>query len=421
MKKPKPTVRARLTDRRILAMAPPARARKLYDVQVPSLGLKTLPSGRRVFFWFRSVLDLETRRPRSTWITIGPHPAIKLDAARERARQLDSQLADWRARGFPAPSPFKNAPAVLPGAVPTFEQAVEAYIRERVPNLLDPKRAENHVRSVVRHHLAGWGALPLDKITVDMVLSAKLACGEKHGAANNSVELARRIFSWAAGRRDGKLNFWKCENPAADVSLHKKQQRARFLQPSELVKFSEELKKEPNRDLRDVLTLLLSTGARKANLLSMRWSDISFETETWRVPMSKSGEGYTASLTPAALTTLERRRREIPASTPWVFPANTASGHIRDVKKRWTKFRRRCGFPDVWMHDLRRTRGSYLAIGGVSLQQIGAVLGHKSLGSTQIYARLHREAVTKALEVGDQTMQKMMRAARTRRLPAPKA
>jgi hypothetical protein len=102
-KKPAPTERVRLTDRRILALPVPARARKLYDAQVPTLGLKLTPAGRRVFFWFRNLMDLDLGRPRSTWLTIGSHPTIKLDAARAHARMLDNQLADWKLRGYPAP------------------------------------------------------------------------------------------------------------------------------------------------------------------------------------------------------------------------------------------------------------------------------------------------------------------------------
>jgi integrase len=130
--------------------------------------------------------------------------------------------------------------------------------------------------------------------------------------------------------------------------------------------------------------------------------------------MSKSGESYEINLMPAALKVLERRRREIAETETFVFPARSESGHVCDVKKRWFEFRKSCGLPDVRLHDLRRTRGSYLAISGVSLQQIGAVLGHKSLGSTEIYSRLHNEAITKALETGDRTMTRMMRQAEKR-------
>jgi len=242
----------------------------------------------------------------------------------------------------------------------------------------------------------------------------KQACGKKKYAARAHVKFVATLFNWSAGSLDGKINFWKVTNPAADVSVPKKEKRKRFLQPDELVRFNAELEKEKHHVLRDVLVLLLATGARKGNVYAMRWQDVSFELKKWHVPMSKSGEGYEVNLSPAALKVLERRRREIAETETFVFPARSKSGHVEDVKKRWIEFRKSCGLPDVRLHDLRRTRGSYLAISGVSLQQIGAALGHKSLGSTEVYAQLHDEATAKALETGDRTMAKMMRQAEKR-------
>jgi integrase len=267
---------------------------------------------------------------------------------------------------------------------------------------------------MVKRYLHSWLDLPLNEITVEHVLAVKHACGKHRYAQRAMVKLVSRLFSWSVGKRDGKLNFWKVENPAAEDEVTENENRKRYLQPRELLKFNEELKKEEHTVLRDALVLLLATGARKSNVFAMRWRDVAFELQTWQVPMSKSGEGYTVNLTPAALTVLERRRLEIAGDEPFVFPARSKSGHLTDIKKTWNEFRKRCGFPEVRLHDIRRTRGSYLAIGGVSLQQIGAVLGHKTLGSTQIYAQLHNEAVAKAHQVGDETMQRMMEQARKR-------
>jgi integrase len=111
---------------------------------------------------------------------------------------------------------------------------------------------------------------------------------------------------------------------------------------------------------------------------------------------------------------LERRRREAKEGAVFVFPASSRTGHISDIKKKWFEFRKRAGIPDVRLHDLRRTKGSYAALSGESLQKIAAVLGHKSLGSTQIYARLNEESARKTSLASDQAMQQMMKEARKR-------
>jgi len=196
------------------------------------------------------------------------------------------------------------------------------------------------------------------------------------------------------------------------------------LQPDELVRFEAELAKETHGDLKDFLVISLATGARRSAVLGMRWEDVSFERGNWHVPYtsSKNGESYEVDLSAAALATLERRRSEAVEGATFVFPSNSASGHVEDLKKRWNEFRKRAGIPDVRIHDLRRTHGSYLAISGTSLQIIGGALGHRSTASTAIYSRLIQETVKEARVAGEKKMLELMRKAKRRaRLTGPQA
>jgi integrase len=49
-----------------------------------------------------------------------------------------------------------------------------------------------------------------------------------------------------------------------------------------------------------------------------------------------------------------------------------------EKEQQWTEFRKRARIPDITVHDLRRSHGSYLAVSGASLQIIGRALGHRS-------------------------------------------
>ena len=73
-----------------------------------------------------------------------------------------------------------------------------------------------------------------------------------------------------------------------------------------------------------------------------------------------------------------------------------------EPKTAWKRIIARAGIKDLRIHDLRRTLGSWQAAAGSSLPIIGKSLGHKSLGATQIYARLNldpvRASVNKATE-----------------------
>lgn len=213
---------------------------------------------------------------------------------------------------------------------------------------------------------------------------------------------------------DKKINFWKVENPAKDVKRYDEEPRERFLQPEELARFNDCLQEEMHRDLRDFLTLAITTAARRGDILSMKWSDLSWELKNWRVTHPKNGESYTVSLLPLPLSVLKRRRAEANHSGEFVFPGPGRTGHLTDIKKPWQRFREAARIPDVHIHDLRRTVGSYLAINGTNLPTIAEVLGHKSLQSTQVYAKLNEQAAREPRGAGQRKMVQLMNGARKR-------
>jgi integrase len=82
----------------------------------------------------------------------------------------------------------------------------------------------------------------------------------------------------------------------------------------------------------------------------------------------------------------------------FVFPGSGATRHVAEPKTAWYRIRERASVSDVRIHDLRRTLGSWLAVQGFSLPLIGRALNHRSVSTTQIYARLDLDPVRTALE-----------------------
>jgi len=93
-------------------------------------------------------------------------------------------------------------------------------------------------------------------------------------------------------------------NSASGIKRFSEQSRERFLQSDELPRLFEALEEEPSISVRDYIYLSLFTGARKSNVLGMRWADINFNNNTWRIPMTKSGSPVTIPLSQTALETL---------------------------------------------------------------------------------------------------------------------
>jgi integrase len=349
-----------------------------YDQQVRGLGVLIQPSGHRSFFWFRKVRGIPT------WRTIGAFPDFSIEQARAEANKLSGDVATWKQNGFDDDSPFERH------SIPTFEALVKDYVEKHIKSHASrPERAAKNVEWMVDKYLASWRNRKITAIRKREVLDLHAQIGTDHGkhTANRIVQLLKAVFYWGAesGARGIK------ENPAMGVKLFHEGKRRRFLQPDELPRFFSALKKETNTDLRDFVQLAMWTGARRNDVLSMRWQDVALADNRWLVPDPKNRTPYVIALTPEAIAVLRHRHRSRhrkDQENQWVFPSRGKSGHIVEVKSAWKKLLVRTKVTNLRIHDLRRTLGSWQAIQGSSLTIVGASLGHKSLSATEVYGQL---------------------------------
>ncbi|MCJ8315021.1 MAG: tyrosine-type recombinase/integrase, partial [Pseudomonadales bacterium] len=97
------------------------------------------------------------------------------------------------------------------------------------------------------------------------------------------------------------------------------------------------------------------------------------------------------------------RRKEDPrmiseSKQDYVFPAESASGHIQEPKRAWAKLIERAKITDFRMHDLRHTFAVWQISEGASLYTVGKSLGHKSMQSTEVYADIEMSAIKKSID-----------------------
>ena len=142
----------------------------------------------------------------------------------------------------------------------------------------------------------------------------------------------------------------------------------------------------------------------------MAWQDVDLTARYWRIPETKSGSVVVVPLVPAAVEVLQARHKAN-GSSPWVFPAKSASGHLSEPWAAWRRLLKRAGLSDLRIHDLRRSLGSWQAIGGSSLPIIGKSLGHSQPSTTAIYARLSMDPVRSSVESATAAMLTHGRAA----------
>ncbi len=136
------------------------------------------------------------------------------------------------------------------------------------------------------------------------------------------------------------------------------------------------------------IRLLLLTGCRKSEILSLRWEFVDFDRGCLSLPDSKTG----ARTIPLAAPALEIFAG-LPRTSEWVLPTAKGDGHYVGLGKAWERVRSRAGLDGVRTHDLRHSFASFAVADGATLYLVGKVLGHRQARTTEVYAHLHDDPV----------------------------
>lgn len=398
---------------------PDAGQRVTYrDTKQPGLQLRVSAGGAKTFSVYRRVRNGPPER-----VTIGRWPDITVEDARRLAVGFVAKLAS-------AESPAAARRAVR-GEM-TFGELYDAYLKDRVtagkkrPDLIRglwelylgplpdvPRKAHATERKKPAEGV-DWSGKRVSEITVTTLaqLHRRICAAGKERTANKVVALVRAIYGYGLDHRI------VTDNPAIGVTFAPEHERARFVQGAELPRFLAALAEE-EQPWRDYFTVLLYVGYRRAAVAAMRWSDIDLKAGIWRVPgeRAKNGDPIILPVAGPALVTLLTRNKER-ESDEWVFPGGGRAGHITSPRDAWSRLLARAGIDNLWLHDLRRTLGSWLAMSGVSLPAIGRALGHKDSRSTEVYARLQTEAVAGVVRIAHDAI--AAAAANPAVLPTPK-
>mgnify|MGYP002623274897 FL=1 len=344
------------TKPQLAALEPPIRGRGYhYDARTPGLLLCVTSNGTKTFYYYRRVKG----RPKR--IQIGRFPDVSIEQARRRAAKLAGEIADGR-------DPQQERKAAR--AEMTFGELFDYFLEHHAKI---HKRSWREDVAQYKRYLKTFASRRVSTITPDEWAALHQRVGKKNGpyAANRLLALVSATHS------KGPQAIRTKPNPTRGITRFREKSRDRFLQPDELPRFFE------------------------ANVLAMRWEQLHISRAEWALPETKNGESQIIHLTPKVIEILQRRQ-ETNDGSDWVFPSYGKTGHVVEPKAAWDRIRKDAGLPDLRLHDLRRTLGSWPAATGTSLPIIGKSLGHKSQAATAVYARLNldpvRESVDRATE-----------------------
>jgi integrase len=342
------------------------------DTELSGFGLR-VTQGRKSFI-------LEKRiRGRMRRFTLGPYGPLTLDQARKLAAMHVGAIAQGA-----DPAQVRQDRR----HDPTFADLTAQYLERHAPR----KRSGRDDRAMLDTHLAVFRTRKLTDVNRNDVARLHAQVGETAPyRANRLVALLRKMFNLA---RDWGLHAG--DNPATRIQMFREESRDRFVQPEELPRLFQAIAAEADPAVRAVVLTALLTGARRTEVLTMRWDDVSLTRAEWRIPHTKAGRPHLLPVPHALVATLRRLPRV--EGNPYVFVGQNGVGHLHDMKRAWDRIRVKAGIHDVRFHDLRRTVGSWLAGSGESLHLIGTVLNHRDVSTTAIYARLNLTPVRQALE-----------------------
>jgi integrase len=141
--------------------------------------------------------------------------------------------------------------------------------------------------------------------------------------------------------------------------------------------------------------LLILTGCRLNEIMTLKWSYVDLGTGTLNLPDSKTGAKVVHIGRPAV--DVLRRIAPLPGN-PWVITGKNAGARLSDLQPFWQRLRARAGLKDARIHDLRHTFASAAVAAGQGLPMIGKLLGHTQVQTTARYAHLAADPVKAAAE-----------------------
>ena len=350
----------------------------VWDRALTGFGVRVYPSGAKVYV-------VQTRGPEgSRRITVGRHGVIGAGEARRRATLI---IARIRAGEEPVPE-AKKTESIAVAAL------AERYLREHVAVRCKPTTATQYRLAIERYIVPALGKRAVSSLGRSHVADLQHALSDRPAMANLVIaSLSRMIDQAIAWGVAGEIT-----NPCRSAPKYRTRRRERFLTDAEFRRLGSTLDEleatgRISPHAAAALRLLMLTGCRRNEILTLRWEDVRLEAQELQLSDSKTGP-RTVSLSPEAAQVLASIER-LPGN-PWVIPGTKPGARLSSLFEPWRKVRARAGLDDVRLHDLRHSFASRALALGESLPVIAKLLGHAQIQTTARYTHLTRDAVKDA-------------------------
>ena len=218
------------------------------------------------------------------------------------------------------------------------------------------------------------------------------------GAAARALRTLQAMLEWAEIPN----------NPAKQVIKIKDGQLHRYLtsdEASSLWQSVDELEGKVKQGISPahaaVFRLTMLTGARRGEILGLKWSEVDFAHRMIFLPPNrhKTGKQNKPRAIPLPVRAVEILQ-SIPRikSSTHVFSAAGRDAPMSPPKRAWDRIRQHSGVTDAGFQVLRHSFASFAVADGVGLYILGKALGHTNASTTQRYAHLRDDAAAAVTE-----------------------
>ena len=343
-----------------------------WDRELPGFGVRVYPTGSKVYV-------VQTRaKGKSKRVTLGRHGVISADQARRKAAETIARIKSG------------EDPEGKPASTVTVADVAARYLKEHVALHCKPGTAKLYRSVLERFILPAYGHLAVGEVDREHIAELHYELRDTPYQANRVLEIGNKLFNLA--------ELWKLRtgsNPCKFVRKYREKKRERFLTDEEFRRLGDVLNEmEADKTLpvypAAAFRLLILTGCRRNEIVTLRWEHVDLEDGEFRLPDSKTGARL-VPLSPAAARVLA----ELPRikGNPWVIPGFKPNRHLSDLNHYWDRVRERADLQGVRIHDIRHSFASRALALGESLSMIGKLLGHNKIDTTSRYAHLARDSI----------------------------
>ena len=346
---------------------------------ITGFGVRVHPSGRKVY------IVKYRHEGRAVKATIGPHGPITPAAARARAAEIVTLARTGR--DLEGKTPRKAGGA-------TMADLARRFLDEYAADHLKPSTAALNRKIVEKRILPRLGRRRIAYIGRADAAALHHDMRSVPGHANRTLGVLSRMLTMA--------EVWEMRpegvNPCRFVKKYPERKRERFLSDDEYRRLGAALQDAEREGFASpaaiaAIRLLMLTGCRSGEILSLRWEDVDLDRGELRLPDSKTGARI-VHLGDPAIEVLRGIQRK--GDSPWVIRGLKRGTHLAFLHGPWRLILERAGIGNLRIHDLRHSFASGGLLVGEGLPMIGKLLGHNKVQTTARYAHLANDPVKSA-------------------------